>query len=449
MLAVAVKGRTEPAILLSADEDRVLREAFGRFARRDRREAAAAIVRRLQTTGPGHWVLCDCLGDQASGHRVPALVMVSETHVRRHVDERWPQHADDCDFFREPEEQRRITASYRTPVSGAPMHLIGACRSDSPRRPPVLSGTSHAHKRPKLGRLLTRLVSDAGLQVLAPGWRPRPPGEQYQALRGAARKIRLASGVPLARVLHTHPPTLGRLIERVAEAWPDDFGGRRPHGVFVVAATDIAAGAIVVGPDITFPVRGRIALFGEIEGHGRIRADNARRPPYLACCLVAAPEEGQPPELLRAYVHPVVSRSHLMLVDSDCERQTLRELLGVRRWLQGRKGLQVGIEKPLFDIGQDATDETPEASSRPPCIPDFLVRVTAPDGRCAGVIVETMGYADAQYREPKNRLHPLMAEALYLPVVTHDFHQPDGRTQEERDKMMRKHLIAQILRHFD
>lgn len=163
MLAATVKGRTEPAIPLSADDDRLLRQAFGRFARRDRREAAAAIVRRLQTTGPGHWVLCDCLGDQASGHRPPALVMVNETHVRRHVSEYWPQHADDCDFFREPEEQRRITASYAKPDPGAPLHLIGAYRSDSPPRPPGLAGISHAHERPKLGRLLTRLVNEAGL----------------------------------------------------------------------------------------------------------------------------------------------------------------------------------------------------------------------------------------------------------------------------------------------
>jgi hypothetical protein len=235
----------------------------------------------------------------------------------------------------------------------------------------------------------------------------------------------------------------------VASTSPDDFGGRRPHGVFVVAATDIADGAIVAAPDLAFPVRGRIALFGETEGHGRIRADDARRPPYLACCLVAAPEEGQPPELLRAYVHPVVSRSHLMLVDSDCERQTLRELLGVRRWLQGKKGLHVSIERPLFDSGQEAVDDSPGASSRPPCIPDFVVRATAPDGRCAGAIVETMGYADARYRERKDQLHPVMAEALHLPVVSHDFHQPERRTQEERDNMMRKHLIARILRQFD
>lgn len=449
MLAATVKGRTEPAIPLSADDDRLLREAFGRFARRDRREAAAAIVRRLQTTGPGHWVLCDCLGDQASGYRPPALVLVNETHVRRHVDERWPQHADDCDFFRDPEEQRRITASYGKSDPGAPMHLIGAYRSDSPPRPPGLSGISHAHERPKLGRLLTRLVNEVGLQVLAPDWRPGPPGDQYQALKRAAREIRLAPDVSLSRFLHTHPPTLGSLIERVAKASPDYFGGRRPHGVFVVAATDIADGSIVAGPDLTFPVRGRIALFGETEGHGRIRTGDARRPPYLACCLVAVPQEGQPPELLRAYVHPVVSRSHLMLVDSDCERQTLRELLGVQRWLQERKGLQVSIEKPLFDIRQDVADETPNADSRPPCVPDFVVRVTAPDGRCAGAIVETMGYADAQYRERKDRMHPIMAEVLHLPVLTHDFHQPERRTREERDTAMRKHLIAQILRQFD
>ena len=34
------------------------------------------------------------------------------THIRRHEDTRWPVHAETCEFFREPEEQLVLTASY-------------------------------------------------------------------------------------------------------------------------------------------------------------------------------------------------------------------------------------------------------------------------------------------------------------------------------------------------
>jgi hypothetical protein len=45
-----------------------------------------------------------------------------------------------------------------------------------------------------------------------------------------------------------------------------------------------------------------------------------------------------------------------------------------------------------------------------------------------------MGFADAAYRERKERSHALMSPALRgAPVIMHDFHEPPGRLQKDRD----------------
>jgi hypothetical protein len=112
--------------VLSADEDRALRLAFGRFAKPAAKSAGAAVVRRYQHLGFGNWFFCDC---QDSGCRPPTLIPVLESYIRRHTDPAWPQHADGCDFQREPAEQRAITRSYARPPSG-PLRLLQSFPDD-------------------------------------------------------------------------------------------------------------------------------------------------------------------------------------------------------------------------------------------------------------------------------------------------------------------------------
>jgi len=76
MLRVCRKGDIEGGRDLSAEEDRVLRQTFGRFARPEARSASAAAVRHYQHLGFGNWFYCDCL---ESGCHPPALVPVLES----------------------------------------------------------------------------------------------------------------------------------------------------------------------------------------------------------------------------------------------------------------------------------------------------------------------------------------------------------------------------------
>jgi hypothetical protein len=124
MLRVCRKGEVEGGQTLSAEEGRALRQAFGRFATPAARPAGAVVVRRYQHLGFGNWFLCDCLGP---GRHPPALVPVLESFVRRHTDPPWPRHADECDFRRDPPEQRAITRSYAR--RGDPCDYCGVCRT--------------------------------------------------------------------------------------------------------------------------------------------------------------------------------------------------------------------------------------------------------------------------------------------------------------------------------
>ena len=133
-----------------------------------------------------------------------------------------------------------------------------------------------------------------------------------------------------------------------------------------------------------------------------------------------------------------------MLLDSDYERQTLGQLRSVQSWLRRKHGVLMTIEKPLFDLRPPSLlDEPP----RPPLIPDFLVRAAAgSDGTShRPIVIETMGFAEANYRERKERLHGEMVRACG-PVLVHDFHRPQNTEQPWRDatfwRALRDALVA-------
>jgi len=113
MLSVCRKGDYLTGTLLSPAEDGATRKAFGRFATPDARESGAEVVRRR---GVEKWFRCDCLDGLEA--RPPMLIPVMESYIGRHTDPPWPTHAESCDFFREPAEQRGITKCYGPPSPG-------------------------------------------------------------------------------------------------------------------------------------------------------------------------------------------------------------------------------------------------------------------------------------------------------------------------------------------
>ena len=432
MLRVCRKGEVDGGQFLTAEEDRALRQAFGRFATPEARAAGAAVVRHYQHLGFGNWFLCDCLDPSV---QPPALVPVLESFIRRHTDPPWPLHADACDFRRDPPEQRAITRSYARPSAG-PLRLLRPLpRNDETYPPSAPAPRYYSERREPLAILLLQLVEKAGLnRVPADGKVPKI-GKQYRRLRAAAHTVELDVDVPVSAYLCTYPPALPEFYERIANAPAARFKRTRPHGIVLAVAAGVGRGTVLTRSGDPLPVRGRVSVFGERDGNDRnVSAEHLARPPYLTICLAGRPGADAPVEILRAYAHPALSARHLMLVDSNLERLTLAELLSLQSWLLANKGIRIEIEKPHFDIVEaDITD--PDAAPREPCIPDFVLRAEGEAARgVRTVLVATMGVADEGYRARKHLVHEMMAKALGAPIVLHDFHFPLNSTQNARDR---------------
>lgn len=78
---------------------------------------------------------------------------------------------------------------------------------------------------------------------------------------------------------------------------------------------------------------GGIAILDEEDVHASTRAALAERAPYVMACLVGQRQPDEPVEVLRVYLHPCMSPTWLLPLDSNCERRTVRQLLSARRWV--------------------------------------------------------------------------------------------------------------------
>ncbi|ATR19614.1 hypothetical protein CTJ15_04465 (plasmid) [Roseomonas sp. FDAARGOS_362] len=416
---------------LDAEEDAVLRAAFGRFGSERARSRGAEVVRRHQQQA--RWFFCDCRPDRV---RPPALVPVAESHVRRHSEEPWAEHVAECDFFLDAAEQADLVRSYdrRHGVSG--LRLLRRFAEDraAPAEAPGLHRRSYERRRESLACLLTHLAAEAGLQRLGPGF-PPPIGEQFRALRRAAQEVDLDRGVPLAEWLCTWRPDLPLLLRRIDAASGDAFMRGRTYGVLLSVVTGFKSGVLQMAQGEPLEVRGRISVWEEWIGPAVPGIESGMaRAPYLAICLIGRPGPEEPAEALRAYLHPCISKTHLMLVNGAAERCTLNQLRRLQRWLALKVELSIEIERPLHDLCPDRDE------AREPCIPDWILRSDqfARRGHPL-VVVATMGSEELVYRERKRRIHAETAEGLGLqgpvPLVPHTFSGPARQSQDERDDL--------------
>ncbi len=284
MLRLTCRGEVAELRELTADEDLALRRAFGRYGKIEDRTIGAAVVRRHQHSGAGRWFLCDCLGDVP---QPPALIPVTEDHVRRHTEVPWPAHDLACDFYRDQAEQRLICGSYTCPAPRKPIPLVTRYKSAEHTKAAV-TGRSRDRHRGRLATLLMMLLEKAGLTRIDPG-QPLPSiADQYRALRTAAREIELEEDVILASFFCTYLPALPELMAKIARTPPERFRrSHRPHGLLATMAAEAAEGQIRPLRGDPIPVRGEIAIFGERDGHGQESAgDHRARSPYLAACVV-------------------------------------------------------------------------------------------------------------------------------------------------------------------
>ena len=283
-----------------------------------------------------------------------------------------------------------------------------------------------------LANLLMNLLERAKLTRAQPGQVPRI-ADQYAEIRKAAMRIELDVELPLSKYLCTYPPALPEFMQRIGRTPVGRFKqSRRPHGLLIGVATEAAEGRIVPALGDPFDVSGEIAIFGEEDGHAQERRTGAReRAPYVMACVVGRRHPDEDVTVLRAYLHPCAKATWLLPVDSNHERGTLKQILSVGHWLADKRGVELTIEKPVFDLAPPSPrDDGKAPAPHEPIIPDFIVRASS--GR--SVVVETMGYELPAYRERKARMHRAVSKACQdAPIMGHDFCLPAEWSQEERD----------------
>ena len=423
---------------LHADHDAALRAAFGRTGRSNARAAAAIIVNEHHSIG--RWFACDCLGDVKSP---PILVPVVGSFVRRHVEGRWPEHSEWCDFYREPAAQALVTASYdRQAATG----LVRAFAGNPDVSRPSLSYGGTEHRRTRLARMLFGVLHEADLATFRFG-QAQTIKQQFTSIRRVSASIQLEDTLKLSSALCTFRPGLDELIERISAMPEASFRKtRNPHGLLIDVARSASKGVIEMAQGEPLVVAGEISIFGERDGREGGPGLAAARGPYLVIALIGRRSPRGRVGVIRAYMHPCMSESWLFPVDSNLERQTMLQLVGTGRWFRDRRAMNLTVRKPLFDMA-DHLPALPgeETSAHEPILPDFLVEVG--EGRThRSAVVETMGYAQAVYRARKQRLRAEMERLSQAPLIEHDFHLPVEWSQPQRDSAFTKLLRHTLLR---
>lgn len=359
-------------------------------------------VTLVQNARVGHrWIACSCLGgDKAPPILTPAYLSEAETYyLRRLTSTKRPEHRSDCPFFRD-QATNRITEvrSSNTPTDppSAFFEVLRPAPEKLAQRPEddSLDDRTRNASTPRLARLLWRLLNSAGCNEIAPlitghEWSIK---EEFAALGRAAGKIEIAPGMELARAFWTHPRPLEAgavygTLRALAPKWPKTHA---PQGFVALYAHAIKGNEIHVPSGETVTIATRVQS-PSIRGN-RIAG------PYIVLVVAGEYPEAHGFAPLRAYAQPIYNGRMFVPVESDFERKTLKALLAVQHQLHV-SGVDVAIGKPLFDT------MTPHG----PCRPDFMLearsRVT---GELRTLVVEAMGFDNADYEAAKAKTHPRM-----------------------------------------
>ena len=257
--------------------------------------------------------------------------------------------------------------------------------------------------RPKLARMLFTLLEEAHLQTIAPGWWKHRNYAHHQLHSLLKTKRSIINRIPLKHYLTTQPQAIVRgcrKLETLAQAgkgnWPPNV---KPQAFFSGIVSDVNLTELTLtcsGHPLALLLEEPPICFSPPHGH-------PSGPFWAMAHLGESLLQPGRYVLRQAYLHPVFSQSLLVPVDSDAERQTLELLLTVQKTLYG-EGIAIAITKPLHDLMTEAGE---------PYRPDFVLYpyrrgALMQPGHC--LVVETMGFADADYRDRKARTHQRMQE---------------------------------------
>jgi hypothetical protein len=390
------------------------------------------------------WLTCGCREDGEHPMLFPCRRSVSGTvFLRREVG---VEHDPACPWHRLVEDatERRKLDGELQPVQahlGTPFLLLRPALGNVTDADAVRRGRSGGERIPTLARVLFGLLQRAGLDRVAAdqvhtrrGWAPGAanPKSQYARLRWLDNKP-VAEGSTLCyrHLLCTWLPSLSEHLDRLRRLGSRFPRKIRPQGLFwgVVDEVDSDGRTTRVRasygpPDARHTVETRLPVATAVPGR-------CRTGPFWLVAALGQPGDNPAEdfEVLDTYAHPAYSRSLLLPVDSDAERNTAALLLDQLAYWRRSFGTPVTLHKPFGTFDLDDGDIAPP--------PDFLLELPG----SAIVAVETMGAVhDPIYVSRKPQTQALMRR---IPRIVELFeHEPHAHA----DDRLRRRLTRLVVR---
>ena len=318
-------------------------------------EASLLLVRHARRNHL--WLACDCQNVQATPMLSPALLSEADTYyLRRLTGRSRTEHHLDCPFFREQamtSERTERAPARNTPdgffavLKPAPLALAQA--PDDEKRP----RDSASHGTPRLAKLLWRLLELSGRAgIPAVETDERTIAAEFAAIRALAEQIPVAPGIPLARVLFTHPrdwtsKRVFAVLRELSKSWPK---GHEPQAFMLIFAGRVHEHSIETSEgliDIATRVRHPGTRDAPISG------------PHLTLIAIGNHPDVRGYAAQRAWAQPVHNGHRFIPIDSDFDREIVDALIAARRILAS-DNITLSARKPLFDR------ITPSGAVRPP-----------------------------------------------------------------------------------
>jgi hypothetical protein len=376
----------------------------------DHRDEEAALILVRHARKNRCWIACDCQGEGVTPMLSPALLTGADTYyLRRLTGRSRAEHALDCPFFRE--QSFGTLNSEKHPARNQPEGYFSVLRppalslAQEPEGEEIVARDSASHGAPRLAKLLWRLLELSGRSVIeAREDAPRDITSEFAAVRRLAAQIDVAPGIPLSRVLFTHPRDwesrriFARLRE-LAKNWPK---GHEPQAFLLVFARKVHEHSIETSE-------------GVIDLATRLRHPGTRAQPIggpdLTLVAIGEQPDAHGYGALRAWGQPVHNGHRFIPVDSDFDREIVEALIAARR-IMAQKEIALSAAKPLFD----------QITPHGPVRPSWLVTLTRGD-RTLRAALETGEHdrEESQRRRALGFVGPILdIDSPSLPYLVQD-----------------------------
>lgn len=354
------------------------------------------LLKRIHTNR--QWLACECTSDPKDPPLITPVQTGSNMSMRRIMGR--ASHASGCCFEFEQVQSNDDNPGHLSEASNPEpatqpkfLDLGGAV---SLAKPSSGSSTGSKHTSPKrtssLAPQLFWLAHQSGLQR----W-PHRDASPARVLRHRAATVYITPQLTLDNVLYCDPQAWTNAEMEPALSRTQKVGMSSQAILIcpVINADRKERWVQLAGQDTHTEISGSLDIAGLAFGteSGSIRF------PMLMFAKVVRDSSGT--RIASAYLHPCVSTTDWMLVDSDYERQALRLIQSACNYL-GPWGIGCSIDKPVYDW-QDTGAR-----------PDFVVNGVGPD-RIRTLVIETMGFDTLDYAKAKSgTLQKLRGHAVFV-----------------------------------